>query len=107
VATLQAPDGVLPLVGLTQALGQLPHLQVDAPLALAVRQGKAIAWSQLAAAAGEGAAPVATIEGRFQILGPGGGLLAVAERGSDGTVRSLRVFNDVQTSAESPKRASV
>jgi tRNA pseudouridine55 synthase len=105
LASLRAPgEAPLALIGLAQALGHLPGLQVDASSALAVRQGKPVAWSALVGAA-EGVDD--RFQARFQLLGPGGGLLAVAERGVDGLVRSLRVFNDVQTSAESGKRASV
>ncbi|MEA2696057.1 MAG: tRNA pseudouridine55 synthase [Myxococcales bacterium] len=109
VAALRAPGGApLALIGLAQALGHLPRLPVDASSALAVRQGKPVAWSVLVGAAEATSEAIDDrFQGRFQLVAPGGGLLAVAERGPDGMVRSLRVFNDVQTSAESGKRASV
>jgi tRNA pseudouridine55 synthase len=93
-----------PLVGLSDVLGHLPRLSVDDATALAVVHGKAVPWPALAAQQGQGA--ISPPPGRFQLLAGGGGLLAVAEVHPDGLVRTVRVFNAAQVSAEPRKNLS-
>ncbi|HVR64001.1 MAG TPA: tRNA pseudouridine(55) synthase TruB, partial [Polyangia bacterium] len=101
---LRRGDGALPLIGLADALGYLPRLHADPASALAVRQGRKVPWSALQAGAGAAVHP--DPPGRCLILGPAGTLLAVAEPGADGLVRSLRVFNG-DGEADLPRPASV
>jgi tRNA pseudouridine55 synthase len=81
---LCADGAAWPLVGLTEALGHLPAVPVNAEAATALRQGKAVSWDEIAAPRAE----------RIRVLRPDGTLLAVATRGEDGRVRTLRVFNE-------------
>jgi tRNA pseudouridine55 synthase len=78
-----ASQGPLPLVSLADALGHLPAVTADAPLARAVGEGRRLPWSAL----GEG-----TPGARTRLLRPDGTLLAVVEPRSDGRLTCLRVF---------------
>lgn len=73
----------LPFVSLTDALAHLPTIEASEVTAQALTQGRRVAWETLGA---ERAV-------RARVLRPDGTLLAVAEPGEDGLVRTLRVFN--------------
>ncbi|HET6284451.1 MAG TPA: tRNA pseudouridine(55) synthase TruB [Polyangia bacterium] len=86
---LEQRDPALKLVSLSQALSHLPRCSAGADAARDLTHGKRVPWSALKASDEQ---PEISWR-RFQVLGPGGALLAVAERRPDDTLRTLRVFN--------------
>ena len=80
----------LKLVSLSQALSHLPRRCAGETAARDLTHGKRVPWSALEAADEH---TDTDSWHRFQVLGPGGALLAVAERRPDDTLRTLRVFN--------------
>jgi tRNA pseudouridine55 synthase len=96
LAALALPGGPVPLVAPADALGHLPRCTVDADLGRALEQGKRRPWELLGGAATT----------RVAVLRPDGRLLAVAEPGQDGSVRTIRVFG-VEEPAKSPVSARI
>lgn len=84
----------LKLVSLSEALRHLPRCSAGVEAARDLAQGKRVLWSalELSGEPGDRAGDRDTWR-RFQVLGPDGDLLAVAERRADDTLRTLRVFN--------------
>jgi tRNA pseudouridine55 synthase len=76
---------LLPVVSLAAALAHLDRRAVSDEIARDLRMGRKLPWERVAGDA-SGLA-------RLCLLDPGGALVAVAEPRTDGTVKTLRVFN--------------
>jgi tRNA pseudouridine55 synthase len=75
----------LPLVSLRGALAHLPAVTVGDALAVRLARGQSVRWDELGAA---------TVEvGPLCVLLPPEVVIAVVDRGAEGAVRILRVFN--------------
>jgi tRNA pseudouridine55 synthase len=74
----------LPAISLSDALAHLPAVCVAQAAATALRRGQAVTWSALDGAPASGS---------VRILENDGSLVAVAEPGEGGAVRTRRVFN--------------
>ena len=75
----------LPLVSLRGALAHLPAVTVGDALAVRLARGQSVRWDELGAAAVE--------RGPLCVLLPPEVVIAVVDRGAEGAVRILRVFN--------------
>ncbi len=82
----------LPVVSLAAALAHLDRRAVSDEVARDLRMGRKLPWERVAGGATGGANP------RLCLLDAGGGLVAVAEPRQDGTVKTLRVFNEMPIS---------
>jgi tRNA pseudouridine55 synthase len=84
---LASGRGALPAVSLPEALGHLPRRTVSDEVARDLRMGRKLAWEMIAAERPHPSRP------RLCLLDGAGALVTVAEPRSDGTAKTLRVFN--------------
>ena len=75
----------LPFVSLRDSLVHLPSATVDDTLALRLARGQRVQWDEIA--------PAVVDRGPLCVLRPPDILVAVVDRGAEGAVRILRVFN--------------
>jgi tRNA pseudouridine55 synthase len=75
----------LPFVSLRDSLAHLPAVTVGDALAVRLARGQRMGWDEIA--------PATVEHGPLCVLLPPGVLVAVVDRGAEGAVRILRVFN--------------
>jgi tRNA U55 pseudouridine synthase TruB len=97
--TLAAGKGALPAVSLAAALTHLEQRAVSDEVARDLRMGRKLGWQTIT-----GRPPEA--QERLSLLDGAGGLVAVAEPRSDGTIKTLRVFRCLGADASEPRAST-